>query len=405
MTAGDSFPSNQQTCLNLTRMQFHEAPVKWLSRGGIKRRLPRDFSNSPPTASSVTIASSPFPINVQANTSLNLQMDFDLMDSLQTNMSMSPMMTSMMQQTMPGSNMFDEMDDLIGKVSSVSTANNQFTMSFAQGMPSMTPTVDANTTFQDFDSIGTTNSIAGLAQGQIVLVRIGLMAGGMLHAEKVRFESNNQVLDGMVVAVNSSTQFFMVVMKEAPAFQGVNMGDVIHMNLQAGTMFDIDDMDLPASGMSFAGSTEMIVGQMVQIELTSALVPGTPSQLNTNHVRLMKTWTTAKVASKIDANTFTVNNLPGMFGTAGFSSMTVTTSSQTEFDNVSNVAALTVGDKVSVRGPMFLVSGTPTIIAARSRSSSASKHAPWRDCRRTQHQTAFRSGASSDEAVGHSSRR
>lgn len=73
----------------------------------------------------------------------------------------------------------------------------------------------------------------------------------------------------------------------------------------------------------------------------------------------------AKVASKVDANTFNINDLPGMFGTAGFSSMTVSTSSQTEFDGVSSVGALNVGDAVSVRGPMFIASGVPTVIASK----------------------------------------
>lgn len=63
-----------------------------------------------------------------------------------------------------------------------------------------------------------------------------------------------QVMDGMIVAINSPTQFDMVMMNEAPAFQGVNIGDVVRMNVQAGTMFDIDDMDMPVSGMSFAAS-------------------------------------------------------------------------------------------------------------------------------------------------------
>lgn len=314
-------------------------------------------------ASSVAITGSPFPMNVQANTSLNLQMDFDLMDSMQTNLSMNPM--SMMQQTMPGSNMFDEIDDVIGQVNSVSTGNNQFTMSFAHGMPSMTLTVDANTTFEDFDSIGKPNSIAGLAQGQIVLVRMGLLAGGTLDADKVRFESVNQVLDGMIVGVNSGTQFDMVVLKGAPFFQGLNMGDVVRMNLQAGTMFDVDDTDLPVTAMSFASASEMMIGQMVQTEPTSALVPGTPSQLNTSHVRLMKTWLTAKVASRIDASTFAVNNLPGMFGTAGITAINISTSVQTDFENVSGVGALNVGDTVSIRGPMFIANSTPTMIASK----------------------------------------
>ena len=317
-------------------------------------------------ASSVNITSSPFPLAVQANTPFNLQMDFDLMDSMQSNMSMNPVMTSMMNQAAPGSNMLDEMDDMLGQVASVDASNNQFKMSFLQGMPSMTIAVDLNTAFQDFDSIGKMNNISGLSQGQIVLVRMQLMAGGTLHAAKVRFESNNpQVMDGVVVAINSPTQFDMIMMNEAPAFQGVSIGDVVRMNLQAGAMFDVDDMDLPVSGMSFAAASDMMVGQMVQIEPTSALVPGTPPQLNTTHVRLMKTWMTAKVASKIDANTFTVNNLPGLFGIAGISSMKISTSAQTTFDGVSGASALNVGDTVSARGPMFMTSGTATIVASK----------------------------------------
>lgn len=319
-------------------------------------------------ASSVTITSSPFPLTVSANMPFQMDMDFDLMDSLQSNMGMNPVMTSMMQQTSPGSSMFDEMDDMIGQVSSVDTANNQFKMSFVQGMPSMTIAVDTNTTFEDFDSIGKPNSLSGLSQGQILMVKVQLMAGGTLRAGKVRFESDKpQVMDGMIVAMNSSTQFDMVMMNEAPAFQGVNIGDVVRMNLQAGAIFDVDDMDMPVTGMSFASASDMMVGQMMQIEPTSALVPGTPPQLNTNHVRLMKTWMTAKVAAKIDANTFTVSNLPGMFGAAGFTAMNVSTSTQTTFENVSGVSALSVGDMVSVRGPMFLASGMPTMIASKVR--------------------------------------
>lgn len=317
-------------------------------------------------ASSVTITGSPFPLNVVANTPFNMDMDFDLMDSLQSTMSMNPVMTSVMQQTMPGSNILDEMDDLIGQVASVDTANNQFKMSFVQGMPAMTLNMDANTTFQDFDSIGKPNSISGLSQGQIVLVKMQMMAGGALHAGKVRFESNKaQVMDGMIVSVNSATQFDMVMMNEAPALQGVNIGDLVRMNLQVGTMFDVDDIDMPVNGMSFTGAPDMMIGQMVQVEPTSALVPGMLPQLNTNHLRLMKTWMTAKVASKIDPSTFTINNLPGMFGTAGIPTMKVSTSMQTAFENVSSTSALNVGDTVSIRGPMFMVSGTPTMVASK----------------------------------------
>jgi hypothetical protein len=315
------------------------------------------------SSSSVSVTGSPFPINVQANTPFEIQCDFDLMDSLQSNMGMNPTMTSMMQKVTQGSNALDDMDDMMGQITSI--GSNQFTMSFVQGMPSMTITTDSNTAFMGFDAIGKANSFSGLGQGQIVMARMQLMAGGTLHAEKVRFESSNQVLDGMIVAVNSSTQFDMVMTNDAPVFQGLNLGSLVRINMQAGSMFDIDDTDLPVSGMSFAASSDMMVGQVVQIETTASLVNGTPPQLNTNHVRLMKTWMTAKVGSVTNADTFTMQSLPGMMTSAGFSTMTVNTSGQTMFQNVANVAAMNMGDTISIRGPLFLVNGTPTIVCAK----------------------------------------
>jgi hypothetical protein len=135
--------------------------------------------------------------------------------------------------------------------------------------------------------------------------------------------------------------------------------------MQAGSMFDIDDTDLPVNGTSFAAPSDMMVGQVVQIEPTSSLVNGTPPQLNTTHVRLMKTWMTARVASVTNAGTFTMQSLPGMMASAGFSTMSVNTSAQTTFENVANVAAMNMGDTVSVRGPMFMANGTPTIVCSK----------------------------------------
>jgi hypothetical protein len=316
--------------------------------------------------SSVNITGSPFPITVQANMPFDMQMDFDLMNSLQSNMGMNPMMSSMVCCMGQSSNVLDDIDDMVGQITSIGSGNNQFTMSFVQGMPSMTITTDANTTFMGFDGISKPNSFASMAQGQIVMARMQLLTGGTLHAEKVRFESNTpQVLDGMVVAVNGSTQFDMVMTNNTPALQGRNLGSLVRINMQAGGMFDVDDADLPVNGMSFMDSPDMMVGQVVQVEPSSTLVSGTPPQLNTGHVRLMKTWMTATVASKVNADTFTMQSLPGLFGTAGVSTMTVSTSAQTMFENVANVAALNVGDTVSVRGPMFNLNGAPTVICSK----------------------------------------
>ena len=81
--------------------------------------------------------------------------------------------------------------------------------------------------------------------------------------------------------------------------------------------------------------------------------------------KTMKTWMTAKVASTVNADTFTMQSLPGMMGSAGFTAMTVNTSAPTMFENVANVAGMSMGDTVSVRGPQFMVNGTPTLVCSK----------------------------------------
>jgi hypothetical protein len=50
---------------------------------------------------------------------------------------------------------------------------------------------------------------------------------------------------------------------------------------------------------------------------------------------------------------------------AGINTMKIHTSTQTAFDGVTGASALNVGDAVSVRAPMFMASGTPTIVASK----------------------------------------
>jgi hypothetical protein len=137
---------------------------------------------------------------------------------------------------------------------------------------------------------------------------------------------------------------------------------VHHYHVKLRWAVDIDDMDMPVSGMIFMAAADMMIGQFVQIEPTSALVPGTPPQLNTNHLRLMKTWMTAKVASKIDANTFTVNSLPGMFGAAGGIEHE---DQHFAADRLPKCLWCSGFDAVSIRGPMFVAGGTATMVASK----------------------------------------
>jgi hypothetical protein len=62
---------------------------------------------------------------------------------------------------------------------------------------------------------------------------------------------------------------------------------------------------------------------------------------------------------------FTVNNLNSLFTSANppITQIDVATSPQTTFENVSGAAGLTMGDRVSLKGPLFKTTGNPLLVA------------------------------------------
>jgi hypothetical protein len=67
------------------------------------------------------------------------------------------------------------------------------------------------------------------------------------------------------------------------------------------------------------------------------------------------------------APNFTINNLSGLFTMAGITQIQVDTSSGTNFDGVNDVASLTAGNIVSVRGVLFGPGGSPVLVAKKVR--------------------------------------
>ena len=107
----------------------------------------------------------------------------------------------------------------------------------------------------------------------------------------------------------------------------------------------------------------MTAGQNVQVR-RQAGDGSTLQPVTTDRVRLRLSRFTGKVNSKLDANTFVVDNLPSIFGSGA--QITVNTTSQTRFEGVANVSALNLppnADTVSLRGLLF--NGTPITLAAK----------------------------------------
>ena len=311
---------------------------------------------------SVTYSSAPFPLAVSINSPLGLVLDFNLNNSLQSDLSINPSI-AVSQLTPSGANGLLEDENILGKITAISTANNQFTVQNGLSGLSFTFTVDSGTTYADFAG----SSFSSLAVGQIVEVDAHLLAAGTFQATRVSLkESSIQgMLEGVVTSVDSATQFKIVVTDEQPDVLGIAVGDPVTVSIQSGPSFEIDahDLTIPVR-LTFASAADLLVGQSIQVRPLPSTVGPSGITTPTDRVRLRRSRFTAQVFLKADPN-FTVNNLPGLFASTipAISQIQARTSAQTAYQGVTGFAALNLGDTVSLRGLLFKTLGDPTLVA------------------------------------------
>ncbi len=206
--------------------------------------------------------------------------------------------------------------------------------------------------------------------GQIVEVDLALMGTGILSAKEVQLEqgANFDELEGTVVSVNAaSNQFQMVVLDEEPIINGAPVGSVVTVNIQTGAPFQIetDGLAIP-SGLSFAGVSDLLVGQDIEIRALTVSSGVGGSSATTDLVSLHPGQISGTV-SAVSAPNFTMTILGNLFTGAGINQIQVQTSSLTEFEHVASVSGLSVNDAVSVEGLLFKTAGDPALIAKEVR--------------------------------------
>jgi hypothetical protein len=319
----------------------------------------------------VTYTGVPFPLTITANQPTGLLLDFNLNNSIQADLSVTPAV-SFTQMAPPqhtgGSEdgQMEEIDDIVGQITVLDTTNNTVTLQDSSSGQSFIAKVDSNTEIEGFDHIGLANAFASFKTGQIVEVSLRLMSDGSFTAHKVELKvqegMNQNQLDGAVVAIDSPTEFKMVMQDEALDEGGVQVGNILTVTLQSGATFliDTDGLSLPST-VSFQSSADLLVGQNVQIRIPTST---TGTSVTTDQVTLHRSQVTATVLSTNGAN-FTVSNLNSLFTTATppITQIDVQTSSQTMFEGVTNATALAAGDQVSMRGLLFMTTGNPLLVA------------------------------------------
>jgi hypothetical protein len=267
-------------------------------------------------------------------------------------------------------------EDVVGHVGSVSASANTFTLTNATA--SYFLKVDSTSTFFQFPvSVACPSAtFACLQNNQILSVDIGIQSDGSLLARNIVFEdadSSDAEVEGAITSTNvGSQQFNIVVLGISATGTGLSIGEPVtaQYSVSPQTPFDVDsphgDSSLVSTtGFLFVTPADLVVGQQVSIRLHSTLSGG---QIMADRVRLRSSRFTATVQT-IGSGIINLSSLPSIFfGHGGITLIQAQTSSPTiffEIGRVINISDIALSNIVSVRGPLFNVSGGRTLVATK----------------------------------------
>jgi Domain of unknown function (DUF4382) len=264
-------------------------------------------------------------------------------------------------------------EDVVGQVASPDATHNTFTFQNATGSFSLL--VDNSTTFFQFpQSACTASGFACLHANQVLSVDIGIKADGTLVARNILFEDsdNTAEVEGMITSTNvGSLEFNMVVLGNSSTTTGPTTGNqvTVQYSVAPQTPFDIDfahadNVPVSTTGFIFAAPVDLAVGQQVSVRRNTS---STASLIKADRVRLRSTRVTANVQS-IGAPNINLGTIPSIFSAHGVTQIQALTSAETIFSENSSAIVITqipVSGVVSVRGPLFNVSGTRTLVAGK----------------------------------------
>lgn len=334
--------------------------------------------------SSVTVSSAPFPITITHNSVVGLRLDLNVNSSVEPDLSINPTVTLksfVHRDESEGDKEMEDVDEVDGQVTAV--GSSQFTLTNEQSGQSFNISVNSSTVFEDFGRTGCATNPANLscvAVGQILDVDLSANGMGAMLAKRVEFEesANRQAIKGIITSVDSSTQFHMVVFNEEPTVAGISEGSPVVVTIQPSAVFQVgseelgEDDGFSNTGLSFASSGSLLVGQDVQIRPGTASTSGGVTTVTTDLVRLWPSQITGTVGS-VDTSTgkFTLTGLSPLFTgtTPPVTTITVETlSGLLLMDGDSSESTLpAVGSTVSVKGLLLNTTGTPTLVTRTMR--------------------------------------
>jgi hypothetical protein len=267
-------------------------------------------------------------------------------------------------------------EDVVGQISNVNATANTFTLTNPSGSYSLK--ANSSSAFFQFPLGGacTVQSFVCLQNNQIASVDIGILSDGSLQARNVVFEdadSSDAEVEGIITGTNAgSAQFSMVVLAVSSTGTSVNIGEPVTVQYTASpqTPFTIDfvhgdNAAISTTGFLFAAPTDLALGQQVSVRRNNG---SSGSTVKADRVELRSSRITGTVQT-IGSGIITLSNIPSLFsGLGGVTQIQAQTSPPTvffEIGRVINISDIALSNIVSVRGPLFKVSSTRTVVTSK----------------------------------------
>lgn len=320
----------------------------------------------PPTVTSNLLTSLPLAgFSVSSSSSAGLLIDVDLDDLLTATMgadfsagtSVTPFTPAGTGAPLVGA------EDVVGQVGSLNASAKTFTLTSATATYSLK--ADSTSTFFPSGGTCTAQGFACLQNNQILSVDIGMQSDGSILARNVVFEDADNTdteVEGMVTGINvGSQQFDIVIQTMSAPVSGLSIGQPIIVQYSSSqTPFDVDFVhadNLPVStaGFVFTRDADLVVGQQVSIQRNSS---SSASLIKADRVRLRSTRVTANVQLGPPNILLGNGSLPSLFSGHGVTAITAQTSLTPptiyyEIGKTINSSDIAIGERVSVRGPLF----------------------------------------------------
>ncbi len=335
----------------------------------------------PTTSGVITLTTAPFPLTLTPNQQTGLSLDFNLNNAItMTNGVVSVDFTqanvltaATLPRTGTPTGALDLIEDFTGIITTIS-GNSVTVHSDTRG--NITAVANSSTTFNNLPVTCAAQNITCLLANQTVSIDASLNLDGtmtLLEADLLDNVSNVSLkldeVEGTVFSINQGTQRISLVLSDKTVVSGNSLltaasaGTVVVATLGATPAFSVDTKGLSAvlasfNSIPFATLSNVFAGQTVRIQVLASPAPtaGPNSSVlvSTNSVVLRFSRVTGTISLQPASPFFSVSfvTLPSFLTTSSPlvpPNILVQISTQTNFDGVTDITRLSVGDSVSVR--------------------------------------------------------